>query len=165
MADRLEPYRGKRDPRRTREPIPETAPEAGGDDTFVIQEHHARSHSFSVGERGRDAEPSVVWSDDSSYSLTEGESVVVRVQTSDPFSEARRPQSGRDYLVRSGGVTELPLPHVRPVDTDHAARGRWAGRLRHPPVARLQRAGPADHGGRGGRLHIGPAVRRTQQPE
>ncbi|GII27982.1 DNA polymerase ligase N-terminal domain-containing protein [Planotetraspora mira] len=44
MADRLEPYRGKRDPRRTREPIPEAAPrEGGGGDTFVIQEHHARS--------------------------------------------------------------------------------------------------------------------------
>jgi bifunctional non-homologous end joining protein LigD len=44
VADRLEPYRGKRDPRRTREPIPEAAPrEGGGDDTFVIQEHHARS--------------------------------------------------------------------------------------------------------------------------
>ncbi|MEZ0075956.1 DNA polymerase ligase N-terminal domain-containing protein [Planotetraspora sp. GP83] len=44
MADKLEPYRGKRDPRRTREPIPEEGPlPHGDDDTFVIQEHHARS--------------------------------------------------------------------------------------------------------------------------
>ncbi|GII58869.1 ATP-dependent DNA ligase [Planotetraspora thailandica] len=44
MADKLEPYRGKRDPRRTSEPIPEAAPQKGdGGDTFVIQEHHARS--------------------------------------------------------------------------------------------------------------------------
>jgi bifunctional non-homologous end joining protein LigD len=47
MADRLEEYRRKRDPRRTSEPIPERPPEPapppGGDDTFVIQQHHARS--------------------------------------------------------------------------------------------------------------------------
>ncbi|GAA2362635.1 DNA polymerase ligase N-terminal domain-containing protein [Nonomuraea africana] len=43
MADKLERYRDKRDPSRTPEPIPEQPPETGGDDTFVIQEHHARS--------------------------------------------------------------------------------------------------------------------------
>ncbi|MDH2429010.1 DNA polymerase ligase N-terminal domain-containing protein [Sphaerisporangium sp. TRM90804] len=44
MADKLEPYRGKRDPRRTREPFPADGPlPRGDDDTFVIQEHHARS--------------------------------------------------------------------------------------------------------------------------
>ncbi|MGH8969035.1 MAG: DNA polymerase ligase N-terminal domain-containing protein, partial [Actinomycetes bacterium] len=43
MADRLERYRGKRDRRRTPEPVPPKKPlPTGGDDTFVIQEHHAR---------------------------------------------------------------------------------------------------------------------------
>jgi bifunctional non-homologous end joining protein LigD len=42
VADKLDPYRGKRDQRKTPEPVP--APAAlpkGDDDTFVIQEHHA----------------------------------------------------------------------------------------------------------------------------
>ncbi|MFC7719334.1 DNA polymerase ligase N-terminal domain-containing protein [Nonomuraea recticatena] len=43
MADKLESYRGKRDPSRTPEPVPDLPPEPRGDDTFVIQEHHARS--------------------------------------------------------------------------------------------------------------------------
>ncbi|MEO3808176.1 DNA polymerase ligase N-terminal domain-containing protein [Sphaerisporangium sp. B11E5] len=44
MADKLQRYRGKRDPRRTSEPMPaEGPPSSGSDDTFVIQEHHARS--------------------------------------------------------------------------------------------------------------------------
>jgi bifunctional non-homologous end joining protein LigD len=44
VADRLKPYRGKRDPRRTPEPVPGAGPlPQGDDDTFVIQEHHARS--------------------------------------------------------------------------------------------------------------------------
>jgi len=43
MADKLGPYRGKRDRRRTPEPVPPRGPlPTGGDDTFVIQEHHAR---------------------------------------------------------------------------------------------------------------------------
>ena len=41
--DRLETYRGKRDASRTPEPVPKKGPlPAGDDDTFVIQEHHAR---------------------------------------------------------------------------------------------------------------------------
>ncbi|MEW9530198.1 DNA polymerase ligase N-terminal domain-containing protein [Microbispora sp. NPDC049125] len=40
--DKLGTYRAKRDPRRTSEPIPDDT-RRGGDDTFVIQEHHARS--------------------------------------------------------------------------------------------------------------------------
>ncbi len=43
MADRLGTYRGKRDARRTPEPVPGEGPlPQGNDDTFVIQEHHAR---------------------------------------------------------------------------------------------------------------------------
>jgi bifunctional non-homologous end joining protein LigD len=42
MADRLTEYRRKRDPGRTPEPVPETAPERGHGDTYVIQQHHAR---------------------------------------------------------------------------------------------------------------------------
>jgi bifunctional non-homologous end joining protein LigD len=42
-ADKLDTYRGKRDSDRTPEPVPEQGPlPSGDDDTFVIQEHHAR---------------------------------------------------------------------------------------------------------------------------
>ena len=38
----LDDYRSKRDPARTPEPVPPPGPlPEGGDDTFVIQEHHA----------------------------------------------------------------------------------------------------------------------------
>ena len=43
MTDRLTEYRRKRDPARTPEPVPRQAPEAGSGDTFVVQQHHARS--------------------------------------------------------------------------------------------------------------------------
>ncbi|WP_239103507.1 DNA polymerase ligase N-terminal domain-containing protein [Microbispora corallina] len=54
MADKLETYRAKRDPRRTSEPIPDAEPlPRGDDDTFVIQEHHARSLHWDLRlERG-----------------------------------------------------------------------------------------------------------------
>jgi len=43
MPDKLTTYRGKRDRRRTPEPVPTEGPlPTGSDDTFVIQEHHAR---------------------------------------------------------------------------------------------------------------------------
>jgi bifunctional non-homologous end joining protein LigD len=43
VADKLGTYRGKRDARRTPEPMPGEEPlPHGDDDTFVIQEHHAR---------------------------------------------------------------------------------------------------------------------------
>jgi bifunctional non-homologous end joining protein LigD len=40
--DALTRYRSMRDAGRTPEPVPEAAPAKGDDDTFVIQEHHAR---------------------------------------------------------------------------------------------------------------------------
>ncbi|GHJ44708.1 hypothetical protein Cs7R123_20500 [Catellatospora sp. TT07R-123] len=44
MADRLAPYRAKRSAARTPEPVPGEGPlPRGADDTFVIQEHHARA--------------------------------------------------------------------------------------------------------------------------
>jgi len=46
--DRLETYRRKRDPRRTPEPIPRGPLPEGNDDTFVIQEHHARRLHWDV---------------------------------------------------------------------------------------------------------------------
>ena len=43
MPDKLTTYRTKRDQRRTPEPVPAEGPlPTGSDDTFVIQEHHAR---------------------------------------------------------------------------------------------------------------------------
>jgi bifunctional non-homologous end joining protein LigD len=43
MADRLDEYRRKRDAARTPEPVPAGRPGRGDDDSFVIQQHHARS--------------------------------------------------------------------------------------------------------------------------
>ncbi|HEY8471778.1 MAG TPA: DNA polymerase ligase N-terminal domain-containing protein [Natronosporangium sp.] len=42
MADPLEEYRRKRDPDRTSEPMPDGPAARGNNDTFVIQQHHAR---------------------------------------------------------------------------------------------------------------------------
>ncbi len=54
MADKLATYRDKRDPGRTPEPVPAGGPLPGGDDdTFVIQEHHARRLHWDLRlERG-----------------------------------------------------------------------------------------------------------------
>lgn len=40
--DKLAAYRGKRDAKRTPEPVPQAPPGAGTGATFVVQEHHAR---------------------------------------------------------------------------------------------------------------------------
>src|SRR5215211_1494618 len=49
MADKLATYRRKRDARRTPEPVPAAGPLPRGDnDTFVIQEHHARRLHWDV---------------------------------------------------------------------------------------------------------------------
>lgn len=42
--DRLTVYRSKRDGAKTPEPVPEESPAQGNDDTFVVQDHHARGH-------------------------------------------------------------------------------------------------------------------------
>ncbi|MGB3369531.1 MAG: ATP-dependent DNA ligase [Rhodococcus sp. (in: high G+C Gram-positive bacteria)] len=42
VPDKLATYRSKRSPKKTSEPIPVGAEPRGNDDTFVIQEHHAR---------------------------------------------------------------------------------------------------------------------------
>jgi bifunctional non-homologous end joining protein LigD len=42
LPDKLTTYRRMRDPVKTPEPVPESAPAMGNDDRFVIQEHHAR---------------------------------------------------------------------------------------------------------------------------
>jgi len=42
LPDKLTTYRSMRDAGKTREPVPQTPPTVGNDDTFVIQEHHAR---------------------------------------------------------------------------------------------------------------------------
>jgi bifunctional non-homologous end joining protein LigD len=48
-GDRLATYRGMRDPARTPEPVPPAGPlPEGNDDTFVIQEHHARALHWDV---------------------------------------------------------------------------------------------------------------------
>jgi bifunctional non-homologous end joining protein LigD len=53
-TDPLATYRGMRDPDRTPEPVPPAGPvPEGNDDTFVIQEHHARALHWDVRlERG-----------------------------------------------------------------------------------------------------------------
>lgn len=54
MNDRLDTYRAKRDRLRTPEPVPPPGPPpTGNDDTFVIQEHHARRLHWDLRlERG-----------------------------------------------------------------------------------------------------------------
>jgi bifunctional non-homologous end joining protein LigD len=42
LADKLTTYRSMRDDTKTPEPLPRKPPAVGNDDTFVIQEHHAR---------------------------------------------------------------------------------------------------------------------------
>ena len=42
LPDKLTTYRSMRDAGKTPEPVPHEAPATGNDDTFVIQEHHAR---------------------------------------------------------------------------------------------------------------------------
>ncbi|MDT5339612.1 MAG: bifunctional non-ous end joining protein LigD [Mycobacterium sp.] len=42
LPDKLTTYRSMRDAGKTPEPVPRKAPAVGNDDTFVIQEHHAR---------------------------------------------------------------------------------------------------------------------------
>lgn len=42
VADKLSTYRRMRDPGKTPEPVPSASPVHGNNDTFVIQEHHAR---------------------------------------------------------------------------------------------------------------------------
>lgn len=42
VADRLSKYRSMRDASKTPEPVPRAKPDTGHDNTFVIQEHHAR---------------------------------------------------------------------------------------------------------------------------
>jgi DNA ligase D-like protein (predicted ligase)/DNA ligase D-like protein (predicted 3'-phosphoesterase) len=42
LPDKLTTYRSMRDAGKTPEPVPQKAPATGNDDTFVIQEHHAR---------------------------------------------------------------------------------------------------------------------------
>ena len=46
--DALAKYRAMRDPARTPEPVPDTAPEPGPGDRFVVQEHHARRLHWDV---------------------------------------------------------------------------------------------------------------------
>ncbi len=42
VSDRLTTYRGMRDAKKTPEPVPAAKPVIGNNNTFVIQEHHAR---------------------------------------------------------------------------------------------------------------------------
>ncbi|NLE81531.1 MAG: ATP-dependent DNA ligase [Rhodococcus sp.] len=52
-GDSLDTYRQKRSASRTPEPVPAHSPTAGNDDTFVIQEHHARRLHYDLRlERG-----------------------------------------------------------------------------------------------------------------
>ncbi|HKT00282.1 MAG TPA: DNA polymerase ligase N-terminal domain-containing protein [Rugosimonospora sp.] len=53
MGDRLDEYRRKRDASRTPEPVPDGPLPRGRDDTFVIQQHHARRLHWDLRlERG-----------------------------------------------------------------------------------------------------------------
>ncbi|GAA4682248.1 hypothetical protein Prum_053540 [Phytohabitans rumicis] len=100
MGDRLDEYRRKRDARRTPEPVPAARPAAQGDDTFVIQQHHARSLHWDL-RLERDgvlvswAVPRGVPRDPARNNLavqTEDHSLVSIVRT---YEDASNPGSGR----------------------------------------------------------------------
>ncbi len=48
IPDRLTKYRSMRDAAKTPEPVPKSKPEAGNNDRFVIQEHHARRLHYDL---------------------------------------------------------------------------------------------------------------------
>lgn len=48
VPDRLTTYRSMRDASKTPEPVPHTAPKTGNNDSFVIQEHHARRLHYDL---------------------------------------------------------------------------------------------------------------------
>jgi bifunctional non-homologous end joining protein LigD len=48
IRDRLTKYRSMRDAAKTPEPVPKSKPNAGGNDRFVIQEHHARRLHYDL---------------------------------------------------------------------------------------------------------------------
>ncbi len=48
IPDRLTKYRNMRDATKTPEPVPKSKPEAGDNDRFVIQEHHARRLHYDL---------------------------------------------------------------------------------------------------------------------
>jgi hypothetical protein len=60
--------------------------------------------TFSVEERGRDAQLSAVWTGDRSYSLSDGQTIQVTAQAADPFLSAVTPVAGIDYQLRVGFV-------------------------------------------------------------
>jgi hypothetical protein len=62
------------------------------------------SVSFDVDERSPDAEYTVVWNSDSSYSLAIGESQTIDISGSDPFINAQDLTLGTDYTVTGAGT-------------------------------------------------------------
>jgi hypothetical protein len=129
--DRLSAYRERRDRGRTPEPVPEQGPlPRGHDDTFVIQEHHARRlhWDFRLERDGVlvivDEEPTsynvvgcagMNWSSQGSFSLTQGTD-----SSGVPISVIDTHQLGAGF----GG--HLFFTHNRAAtDTSHLVTGTW----------------------------------------
>lgn len=67
------------------------------------------SVSFDVNERLADLTHSAVWTSDSTYSLSIGESVEVTVSGSDPFTDAVTPVAGTDFTTTGAGTVNVTL--------------------------------------------------------
>lgn len=65
--------------------------------------------NFEVTQRSPDSSLSAVWSSESSVSLSIGETLVLDVSASDPFTDAVVPVSGTDYTLTGAGTANITL--------------------------------------------------------
>lgn len=65
--------------------------------------------NFSVTERSPDSSLTAVWTSESSISLSIGQSQVIDVSGSDPFTDAVVPVSGTDYSLTGSGTASITL--------------------------------------------------------
>lgn len=67
------------------------------------------SVTFDVAERSPDPNLSDVWTSESTYSLSIGQSLVLHVSGSDPFVDAVPPVLGTDYALSGAGTLQVSL--------------------------------------------------------
>lgn len=67
------------------------------------------SVTFEVAERGQSASLEPVWTSDDQLPIAIGQSVVLEVSTSEPFTDAVAPVQGTDYDLTGSGVLNVSL--------------------------------------------------------
>jgi hypothetical protein len=67
------------------------------------------SVSFTVSERSPDTGLTAVWTNDSTLSLSTGQSVTLTVSGGDPFINAVTPVVGTDYVLTGSGTAQIQL--------------------------------------------------------